>query len=662
MKPKPNKIQAAKREWPLAALALVLITLTAYANSFDSGFVADNRGLILQDPRVHEATPENIRLILDHTYWWPNGDLNFYRPVTTFSWLFNYAILGNREQPAGYHWINFLLHAGNVLLVFALSVRFMRSRWPAFFVAAIWAVHPVLTESVTNMAGRADLLAAGAVLGGLLLYLKSVESQGWRRLAWLTGLILVTTVGVFSKESAVILPAAIVLYELTFRGVRWPGRDRLMGLLATLAPIAFMVYERSRVFASITQTPVDFTDDPIVGANFLVAKLTALNVIARDFWLIAWPARLSADYSYAQIPLAQGSPRDWIVALAVCAIVPATVFLYRSSRAAFFFFCLGLIWLAPASNLLVPVSIMGERFLYIPALGVVACLVPAVYTLAERAGATRYAPALLCLLTAALAARTWLRNTDWKDDLSIAQASVQASPRSYKTHDWLANALLNADTSHGNIDRVIEESEKSRALLQPLPDTDKPAHPYIFAASCYVQRGDYPKAIAVLRQFVTVEQASPGHINDLRQAYGYQMLAAAYMKTGDKNQAADAAKHARDLDPLNPKVYMQLAEISVTSDRMDDAFVSLAEGEFVTADAGLMDAWTDLYRRVGSAGCALLPGPDGPALNPACPIVHAHVCAASPYVVKTLAAAGQQDVALTRKQMFIEHFGCPPAP
>jgi hypothetical protein len=107
---------------------------------------------------------------------------------------------------------------------------------------------------------------------------------------------------------------------------------------------------------------------------------------------------------------------------------------------------------------------------------------------------------------------------------------------------------------------------------------------------------------------------------------------------------------------------MQLAEIAATSDRMDDAFVSLAEGEFVTADSGLMDAWVDLYRRAaGPASCALQPTPDGPALNPACPIVHAHVCAASAYVVRTLAGAGQQDVALTRKRMFIENFHCPPA-
>jgi hypothetical protein len=54
--------------------------------------------------------------------------------------------------------------------VFALARQLIRDVWPSFFVAALWAVHPVLTESVTNIVGRADLLAAIALLSGLLIY------------------------------------------------------------------------------------------------------------------------------------------------------------------------------------------------------------------------------------------------------------------------------------------------------------------------------------------------------------------------------------------------------------------------------------------------------------------------------------------------------------
>ena len=172
---------ANRRRRLLVAIGLCAAALLAYANSFGAGFALDNKALILEDPRVRQATPQNLDLILQHTYWWPHGEAGLYRPITTLSYLFNYAVLGNRDRPAGYHWLNFLLHAGNVLLVFFLVSRLIREFWPPVFAAALWAVHPVLTESVTNIAGRADLLAAAAVLGGFLLYLKSTESAGWRR-------------------------------------------------------------------------------------------------------------------------------------------------------------------------------------------------------------------------------------------------------------------------------------------------------------------------------------------------------------------------------------------------------------------------------------------------------------------------------------------------
>jgi tetratricopeptide (TPR) repeat protein len=283
--------------------------------------------------------------------------------------------------------------------------------------------------------------------------------------------------------------------------------------------------------------------------------------------------------------------------------------------------------------------------------------------LAERARAAKYAPGLLCLLIAGLTARTWARNSDWKDDLSIAAASVRTSPRSYKAHDMLANALWASDPSHGNLDRVIEESEKTRAILEPLPDRDKPPHPYLFAATCYATRKDYGKAISLLREFVTVEAASPGRLNDLRQAYGYLTLSSLYLTTGDVGKASDAAERSRALDPMEPKIYLQMAELALKEKRMDDAFVRLTEGEFVTGDTNLRQALMDLYRRaIDPRSCVLTPGPDGPEMNPACDIVHAHVCAASAYVVRTLATEDQRDVALTRKKMFVEQFGCPKGP
>ena len=71
----------------------------------------------------------------------------------------------------------------------------------AFATAAIWAVHPLSTEAVTNIVGRADLLAALAVLGGFLLYLKSRDADGVARAAWLAGMVAIAAAGLFSKRA-----------------------------------------------------------------------------------------------------------------------------------------------------------------------------------------------------------------------------------------------------------------------------------------------------------------------------------------------------------------------------------------------------------------------------------------------------------------------------
>src|SRR5271154_400686 len=118
----------SRRYYFAAAFALVLLTLLAFSNSFSTGFALDNQVLLLGDTRIQAVNVSNLGLIMRHTYWWPNGESGLYRPLTTLSYLLNYAILGNGNRSAGYHWINFLLHAANVVLLFALILRLLGTR------------------------------------------------------------------------------------------------------------------------------------------------------------------------------------------------------------------------------------------------------------------------------------------------------------------------------------------------------------------------------------------------------------------------------------------------------------------------------------------------------------------------------------------------------
>ena len=113
-----------------------------------------------------------------------------------------------------------MLHEVNVALVYALGMLILGETAPALALAAIWGLHPLLTESVTNIVGRADLLAAFGVLAGLLCHVRGASAAGRRRMAWLAGLAAAQAVGLFSKENAAVLPGIMLLYDLTWSGAR----------------------------------------------------------------------------------------------------------------------------------------------------------------------------------------------------------------------------------------------------------------------------------------------------------------------------------------------------------------------------------------------------------------------------------------------------------
>src|SRR5207248_3109922 len=96
---------------------------------------------------------------------------------------------------------------------------------PAFAMAAVWSLHPVLSEAVTNIAGRADLLAAFGVLAGLLCYARSPSARGRSRIGWIAALAAASAIAVCSKESGIAVLGVILLYDVSFsRKSRWHAR------------------------------------------------------------------------------------------------------------------------------------------------------------------------------------------------------------------------------------------------------------------------------------------------------------------------------------------------------------------------------------------------------------------------------------------------------
>jgi hypothetical protein len=680
-----------------ATIGLCAATLLAYSNTFHAGFSLDSKGILLEE-RIRAATWENLRLILRHTYWWPYGESGLYRPLTTLSYLFNYAVLGNGERPAGYHAVNILLHAGNVLLAYLLARRLLRTGWKAFAVAAVWAVHPVLTESVTNIAGRADLLAGLAVLSGLWMYLKSAESEGARRWAWLGGVALAAVLGVFSKENAVVLPGLMALVELTWREPSRPreqkrGRSLALGCLAVLPALAAMAYQRSAVFSRLPAADFPFLDNPLAAAGFWRARLTAIRLLAKYVGLLVWPARLSWDYSYAQIPMATGSLADWAGWMAVAAVGVIALLAYRRERTVFFAIGFAFVAFLPTSNLALTIgSILAERFLYLPAIGLAICLVVAADNLGRKTGHPRMAPVALGIIGSILAARTWARNADWRDSVAVTTAGVETSPNSYKTHRALALALFEADPDHANLDRAIAEAEKGLAILRGLPDDRLNSDAFQQAADYYRAKGNllskgdadrslltaesrraYQRELELLLRSRSIVEARYRGATARALAWGTPLpqldtaslaeledaISAAYLRLGDPAQSAAAAAAAIARVPRTAESYRLLAAALLVDGKADDAAITLFEGIFAAADMGLRTKLEALYQKgLAGQGCAMTAGPDGPRINPSCEIVRRHACSAAARLIPVYRGIDRPDLAIEIQRKVAAAFGC----
>ncbi|HYW45649.1 MAG TPA: DUF1736 domain-containing protein [Bryobacteraceae bacterium] len=702
---------AARVDWrrALPVLALWAFALLAYSNSFRAGLVFDNEEAILKDSRVQAATSENARLILTQDY--RNSSSGLYRPLTTFSYLLNYAILGGGARPAGYHWVNFALHALNILLVYCLGLLLFQETGPAWALSAVWALHPVLTESVTNIVGRADLLAGFGMLAGLLCHAKSAAASGSRKVAWLAALMLAAGIGMFSKESAVVLVAAMAIYDFTSGRGRAPGpvdmpsvkkpgvakskrrspagtspapetrevsarHRRVLPYLAVAVPVAIFFYVRSRVFEGVAARPFPFTDNPLVGAGFWTARLTAVKVIGKYLWLLVWPRGLSCDYSYNQVPLFQWGVGD-LVALAVCAAAAAAAILcYRRHKAVCFFITFFFAALAPTSNLVILIgSIMAERFLYLPSIGFAGCLVWAIYR------RPRMAPAVLVLISAALAARTYARNIDWLDERSLWAGAAEVCPASYKTHLHLASAVISPQGE--GMDRAIGEVNRSLAILDGLPDDRNVPQVYSLAGLIYLMQGELEaargsgaesrqwdqKALDVLLAGERVDRAAAQQLRRDSQLRGivisasgwyplYLALGDAYLRLSDPRKAMEAFEYGRIIRPA-PEFFEDMSAAWRAMGDPRQAAITLIEGLLVDKSyTRLGSELVELYRQTDPGSCALGDAGGTPSLNPACPLVHDQICTAFRNVKRLYVQMGQEPMAASTGRRAVSEAGC----
>ena len=444
---------------------MLLLAIVPYLAALGHPVAYDDYAQVVRNDLVRSLDPRPVVAIGSVTH----GYVEWYRPLAIYSLALNYAATG--LEPWSYRLVNLALHAANTALVLAIG----RAIGPgAGAAAALFAVHAVHAEAVIPAFGRADLLSAFFVLLAWRLTIGPPSGPGT---AAAPAVLLFA--GLLSKENAVALLPVVVASDLAMRTRGAPLAVRLRELVRERWPLyaalaaAVLIYACLRFWAKDTLLGtggVRYIENPLVEAGPAARAATGLWTMLRYVRLFVVPYPLSVDYSYNQIPVIDRwtDPR----LLAVAAAIPGLVILFRVrrwSRRAVLALAAFLLLLAPVSNVLLPIgTIMAERLLYLPSVGL--CLLAGVGFAAIRArtaGSVRRAALVaFAFLIAVHVALLVARSRDWASDLRLFAAAVAASPNSAKAHYNHGSALAEA----GEPRRAEEALRRAVAIAPAYPE------------------------------------------------------------------------------------------------------------------------------------------------------------------------------------------------
>ena len=404
----------------IAAVVVILGAVLPYLNCLTNDFVWDDRPLIVQD--YHLRSPRHMGAIFTRDFFSHSDEevkYGYYRPLITLSYMGDLFLWG--LNPAGFHLTNLLFHIANSWMVYLLAVRLFPSRRVlAAGTALLFAVHPVHVESVAWIAGRTDVICVFFFLLAFLLSMAGDETAGRRSVLFLPLSLASLLLALLAKETAVVFPLIVFVYEYIRRGENFGGAMKKALPSASIVTLYLVL----RFFVARVEPGPK-------GAEFpLVLFLSMLKA----FWLyclkLVWPVGLSA---YIQNPYLPSLLRPVSILLIMISLLLVVCLwrIWRSRPALAFAGAAFLVSFLPMSNVIrisAPSDMgfpMAERFLYLPS--VFFLLFAAGFLRREISSRT----ALLFGLSAVALCWgliTFQRNRVWSDDGVLFRAALVKSP------------------------------------------------------------------------------------------------------------------------------------------------------------------------------------------------------------------------------------------
>lgn len=566
-------------------LLIVALAVVCYVNSFGNGFVWDDSTLIVENPAIRNWRHWTHDFVSD-LYNNPVTQTFYYRPLQSLSYRLDYSLWG--LHPDGYHVLNIAFHVGNSILVFLLIRRFSQSNALGLACGALFAVHPIHTQAITYISGRADPMCTFFLLltlwfydkartkGGAGLPLAAVGIEHDRKRdacatvhALLPGywLALLSYAGALgSKEFAVFFPMLLMAYETCVASPKekkpWVGAT--LRLLPFVLLIVGWILVRISIFGCFA--PPSSTQKPEIAPVIL-----SLRALAAYFSLLLAPLNLHMEQTVA-FGGWKGTQLTLTGTVAWIALAGLIVIYWRRSRTIVFALLWFLIFFLPVSNLWKLNATLAEHWMYFPSIGFIWAGAIIVGDLLGRwprtAGRSAEIGATVVLFFVLLfAGRTILRNFDWRDPITFYSRTIAAGGGTARVHNNHGMALLSEKQDTEGAERAY------RAALKIDPEYDIALNNL---GLIYLQKREFDKAIPLFQEVI---REHPSRVE------AYLNLATTHWELGRTNATWQTFEDALVRFPQSTTVAIRYGIFALHHDDLARAERVLKHGQQIAPDS-----------------------------------------------------------------------------
>ncbi|MCD6065793.1 MAG: transrane and repeat-containing protein [Bacteroidetes bacterium] len=521
-------------------IVLIIACLIGFSPVLYADFVNyDDPDYVLNNSFLKHFSIKNTVFLLK------SSKIDMFIPLTQFSYLLDYSLGGMKAF--GFHLCSLLLHILNAILIFFLVRKISGKEPAAFFIALLFAIHPLHVESVAWIAERKDVLYLFFYLLAFGAYIKYRENNKW---TWYGLCLLLFICSCFSKPMAITFPLVLVLYDI-------------FALKKTLKTtwfiyLPFVACAFCFVWSTMQQVQHGFENETYVG--YSLPEKILLPFYGLCFYLVKCfvPAKLSVIYPYPENPLL-------LFTIAFVIVAGIGLFIFRNRKkypllvaGAVFY----VVTLLPVLQIIPNTfSIAADRYFYLSCLGV---FVPLVFGLGSRFKSTKNFVFLFSALSVVFCFLCYKRSKVWYNSETLFTDLIKKYPNEFRGYANRGSFYLNEQ----NYSAALPDLEKAYGL-----NKKDPLVLNNYGWVLLVTTGDRETAAGFFRESIALDPSNSEAFNNLGSIYGIR-------KEFDK--AFEYIRKAQALAPDEPKINYNLAFTFLQTGSKDSAIFyfekAVAEG------------------------------------------------------------------------------------